>query len=402
MASVKKRTWTHNGKDKAAWVVRYTDPDGKRKLKTYSTFKIADKERIRIEREIETGTHVADTDKLTVRQVCDLYLKRNEDRLRDKRIGRSRYIHVKQTVDKSVIPHLGEVAFSELTVKSVEKFYGDMTRGDKLSPMTAKERIYDFRLIEVFALKRGYTKIEVVLAGLKELRGIRREPIRTFQTNQIVHLLSVAKDRQKHKRERGRAFLECAVNLAAVCGLRYGEIAGLKTCNIDFEGRTIRVRTSLTQYGELKEPKTRAGIRDVPMPDHIAYLLKSYFDDLHSPNEAGLLFLAKNGRPTRASNFHSQLWKPLLISAGLNDDGGYHFHSLRHFAASHMIENMIPITDVASLLGHKKFDVTLQIYAHPLVNVARRSAAFDRMAAGLTAGKEDAAATSGRQGALSH
>ena len=45
-----------------------------------------------------------------------------------------------------------------------------------------------------------------------------------------------------------------------------------------------------------------------------------------------------------------------------------------------MIENGLPLTDVAALLGHSKFDLTLQVYAHAIVPGHRRLAALDRMA----------------------
>ncbi|WP_175424495.1 hypothetical protein [Azospirillum brasilense] len=51
-----------------------------------------------------------------------------------------------------------------------------------------------------------------------------------------------------------------------------------------------------------------------------------------------------------------------------------------HFAASFMILNGLPVTDVAALLGHRKFDTTLQIYAHPITSGYRRTETVDRMA----------------------
>lgn len=58
----------------------------------------------------------------------------------------------------------------------------------------------------------------------------------------------------------------------------------------------------------------------------------------------------------------------------------FHFHTLRHFAASLMIEPGLPLTEVASLMGHSKFDMTLQVYAHPIVGGQRRHDTIERMA----------------------
>ena len=35
--SIRKRTWTHAGTKRSAWVVDYRDPAGKRRLKTFPT-----------------------------------------------------------------------------------------------------------------------------------------------------------------------------------------------------------------------------------------------------------------------------------------------------------------------------------------------------------------------------
>ncbi|WP_414711866.1 tyrosine-type recombinase/integrase [Sphingomonas sp. CFBP9021] len=63
------------------------------------------------------------------------------------------------------------------------------------------------------------------------------------------------------------------------------------------------------------------------------------------------------------------------------DTGGkrFHFHSLRHFAASMMISHNLPLTDVASMMGHSKFDMTLQVYAHPIVGGTRRADIIERI-----------------------
>ena len=66
----------------------------------------------------------------------------------------------------------------------------------------------------------------------------------------------------------------------------------------------------------------------------------------------------------RASNFHSQLWRPLLDHAGLGasaDDKRFHFHALRHFNASVMVDRGMPLPIVARMLGHSLVDMTLRV-----------------------------------------
>ena len=65
MASVAKRSWTHNGQTKTKWVVRYTDQVGSKHMKTFPSKKTADKYRMQVETEIERGTHTADSASLS-------------------------------------------------------------------------------------------------------------------------------------------------------------------------------------------------------------------------------------------------------------------------------------------------------------------------------------------------
>lgn len=57
--------------------------------------------------------------------------------------------------------------------------------------------------------------------------------------------------------------------LAVSLGLRRGEVCALSWSDIDLENRTVHVRHNLDVYGNLKEPKTKAGIRMLPMSDRV-------------------------------------------------------------------------------------------------------------------------------------
>ncbi len=57
MAKTVKRPWTYNGVTKWTWGVRYRDGGGKQRFKTCKTKKDADAFRLRIENELEAGTH---------------------------------------------------------------------------------------------------------------------------------------------------------------------------------------------------------------------------------------------------------------------------------------------------------------------------------------------------------
>lgn len=379
MASVAKRKWTHKGVTREAWVVRYFDDRGARRSKQFEQKKQADNFRRQVEREMADGTHTPRGEAATIRQVCEEFLEDAEARERDGRIGINRLTSLRHVVRARVIPHLGAIPFADLTVRRVDQFYRELQSIDGLGVRTSRDTVYDLSLIERFGAKRGYTKLAVVPEALQDLRGTRGSKVRTFTADEVAHLLSVVASRGHNFKARSAAMIECMVNIATFCGLRYGEIMGLKLGDIDIERRMIHVRTSLLFNDVLKGPKTAAGTRDVPVPGRVLDLIRAWVERWYVPNGRDLVFRTPKGTIISQANFHRQ-WTYLLKRAGL--DGGadnFHFHALRHFCASWMIENGLPVTDVASLLGHSKFDITLQTYAHPVVRPSLRHDAMERM-----------------------
>jgi integrase len=198
----------------------------------------------------------------------------------------------------------------------------------------------------------------------------------------VQHLLAVAGVPVKGRVRHGHAVLNCIVHIGAYTGLRIGEILALKIENVDLGDRPfIRVRHNLTRLQEIKPPKTPAGLRDIPIPVHLADMLRAF---VGIPNKDGLLFTISNGGKMNYANFITDKWVPLLIRAGLaksRKGKHYHFHALRHFAASWMLASGMPWTDMAQLMGHKNVDMTLKRYAHPVLDHDARRKVMDKMAA---------------------
>lgn len=396
MASVAKRRWLHNGAEKEAWVVRYK-AGGKHRSKQFERKKEADAFKRKAENEIDAGIHVPASEGVTVGDACEAFLRAQELRLHDGRISRGHLKNLRQAVDVSIGPLIGSVKLHQLTGVAVEEFYAAMVKVGGLAPATARHRVFIFGQICDFARQpgRGWLKTTPVEDARKNLRGIVAEPIRTFTSQQVLAILQAAEQRRKWAHERTRRLARCFVHLAAFCGLRYGEIAALTAARVRFEAMTIEVRHSLNEWDEIGKTKTRAGIRDVLMPSHVATMLREWIATDYVANDRGLLFRAFLSRTDQGpggyiypASFRNNYWWPLLKQAGLwaEDGDQFHFHALRHFASSWMIANGMPVMDTAQALGHKKFDTTLQVYAHPMIGAGGRGQIVNQMADRLFGG----------------
>ena len=325
MASVSKRQWTYKGNTREAWTVRYKDGTGAQRSKQFELKKQADAFRRKIEREIEDGEHVPEARSTTFKVACDEFMRNAWQRVRDGRIGRSRYEALRSSCEGKIVPAIGAKLVRDLKEADVEEFYGALITTGNLRPVSARTQVRHLKMVEDFAVKRGWTKTRPTTDALKALRGIKREPIRTFALDEVRHLVATAATRPFHKHLRPAAMLNCFVSLAAFCGLRRGEIGALSLDNVLLAERVVEVRRNLTEHRTLKGPKTRAGVRDVPVPAQVAEVLSAWIAQFYIPNPERLLFAGRDGKPLQL-NLMQFLWTELLKRADLHhDERPFHF-----------------------------------------------------------------------------
>jgi integrase len=158
---------------------------------------------------------------------------------------------------------------------------------------------------------------------------------------------------------------------AALTGARSGELFALGWSDTELPKSGpayiyIRRTVSWARVGgeEMRPrfypPKTKAGVRKIPIADELAAALKVW--KLRCPPSGDdLVFPAADGRPIRRSNaLRYGLWAALR-RAGLRR---VNMHSLRHSFASALIMGGAAVTEVQSLLGHASPAITLKIYSH--------------------------------------
>lgn len=365
MASVTKREWTApTGEVKTAWVCRYSDLSGKRRMKTFDRKKDADAYRTKVETEVGDGTHIASRDAPTVRRVLELFVEWSRLRCREGRIGKA-YLRNIEYACNGVADLIGAIKYTELRAQQVHDAYAAMLASG-LSSVTAGERLKIFAEAERHAARRQLIKQRTVADARIDLRGAAPPKVVTATVDQVQAILRTAEIRRPRMRVRTRDMVRCYVHLAAFCGLRFGEIQALLLENVDFEKRIIRVRHSLSSIDGMKGPKSKAGIRDIPLPPHVAELLKDWLARHRVENDEGFVFRSTTDSAISHPDFYN-LWLALLKDAGLSAVvPRLHFHALRHFYASLLIDSQMPVSDIAQLMGHSSATITLQVYTHSI------------------------------------
>ena len=134
-------------------------------------------------------------------------------------------------------------------------------------------------------------------------------------------------------------------------GLRKGEAMALTAQDIDLDKRALSVTKTVNELGHIGSPKSKAGIRTVPILDNLFPYLEPY-----ASRSGERLF------PLNDCNAHKHFVR-ILEAAGL---GGLGFttHSLRHTFITRCCENGVPPKVTQKWVGHSTVQMTLNVYAH--------------------------------------
>jgi integrase len=85
--------------------------------------------------------------------------------------------------------------------------------------------------------------------------------------------------------------------------------------------------------------------------------------------ETGLVFTSRLGTPVDPRHVKRYL-DPLLKKAGLPH---YRVHDLRHFCASLLLAQNVPLKVVSDILGHSRISITADLYTHVLPSVRKEA-----------------------------
>jgi integrase len=154
------------------------------------------------------------------------------------------------------------------------------------------------------------------------------------------------------------------VLLLGFCGLRAGEALALRERDVDFIGRKVKVRRTLTDTSAglgFGDPKTEQSTREVTAPMFVIEALSQSVKEF-GPGEDGLIFQApEGGGPVSLTNFRRRAWKNALKATGL---GPLRIHDLRHTAVALAIEQGAHPKDIQKRMGHSSIEITMDRYGH--------------------------------------
>ncbi len=391
MATVSKRPWTYKGVTKTAYAVRYVDKGGVHRSKQFDRKKDADEYKRKVERELDDGTHIARRASRTIQDLIEEYLGDQHRRAEEGQISMP---HV-EALGRALRPArelLGDIIVADMTWQTVENYGKQLRRrrcvyfDRKISNGTIGNAMNVLSRMVGYGVRRGYAVRNVVPDAVRELGTLPVAAIDTFSLLEMQRLVREIDSRRPGMAHRSQAMLRAIVYLGSMCGLRKGEILALRWSAIHADAGMIDVEHSLTNRDVLKDPKTTAGKRSIPLPRMVANALEAW-RPFAKEDDRGLIFRTANGRHFTDSNFYKSFWHPLLIRADIPSLAGKRrrFHALRHFAGSAWLAGGVSLPEVSRLLGHANMSITARVYSHAVAEVHHQAAAMDACAGLLIA-----------------
>ena len=268
-------------------------------------------------------------------------------------------------VRRHIVPALGRIKLKSLSPAHVQSLYRQ-----KLDSGLSSSSVRYIHAVLHRALKQAlrWGLVPRNVADAVDIPKLVREEVRALSPEEARQLLETA-------REAGDRF-EAIYVLALSCGLRRGELLGLKWTDLDLGPKaTLRVARQLQRMRDgsglkFTTPKSGKG-RAIRLPRRAVEALKAHRarqaeEKLKAGSlyqDEGLIFTTEVGTPLEPSNIDRRSFKPLLKKAGLPD---IRFHDLRHTCATTLLKMGQHPKFVQDLLGHANISLTLDTYSHVL------------------------------------
>ena len=336
--SIKK---TKDGK----WQVRFRDDMQIQRSKTFKLKKDAESFEAKVKVDLEAGTWV--NPKLGKTKLEDIWeefialkgAKKKNTIMDYESMWR---VHLNPTWGKLSIAQINQVKFDIWVINL------------GISPQRTRKIHLLMTMLLDHALKTGRIKRN----PLKDATGVRDKTNLPDVPRTLVGQVLTIEELFRLAKETG--YYEDVVLVLGLCGLRWGELVGLRVQDLSLLDGTLTVRRSILSInGKLEESTTKSKReRSIRLPKvlhdraHNWVLGKESSDPLfHTPQKALL----------RGTNFKKRVFAPALQRLQLPH---MRLHDLRHVAATIGISAGATPNMVKDMLGHSDVQLTMRVYSH--------------------------------------
>jgi integrase len=348
------------------WRVRYVDPAGRERGKSFARKADAEKFKATTEADLIRGTW-ADPSKGRV-----LLQEYAADWLASRHGEPSTLETLRNRVLLHIIPALGELPLRDIRPSRVQAFI----TGLHLAPTTVRGI-----LTTLSAILSAAVDDEILTSNPCRKASVKAPKV--IPSRVVPWTASMVTDIRAALPARWQVLCD----LGAGLGVRQGEAFGLAVDDIDFLRRVVRVRCQVrVDGGTLVLAPTKGGReRDVPLADWVAQALAAHLQQFPArevvlpwrisggpQRRARLILTTSLGNAIHRGTFNDS-WRAALRAAGITPSSGTGTHALRHRFASVLLAGGVDVKTLAEYMGHSDASITLRTYSHLMPNAADRA-----------------------------
>lgn len=386
MATVTKRRWSNKSGDHEAWVLAFTDANGKRIKEQHPTKRAADARRIEVEGQVATGAFRPAASKTTVADACKAYLEHLKARhLRDAKVTTTYLDTNRGEVWNYIAPTLkpdghdktgsrvtpfsegvGHFKLAQFTPADVADWTERLLAAG-ISVSTTRRLVATLSRALALAVSKN-------LVGVNAAKGVK--VIGSRKTDGPKKIVPPSKADLRALLDGAKPGLYTKILFAASSGLRASEQWALTWGDLDLETGKVHVTKRLDIHGQLDTTKSNAGKRDVPIGKGVVAALKEWRHQTNRIEDEDIVFPNSEGGHTRHGNLLKREFDPFKKEAGVP---GLTWHGLRHYAISTWIAAGLQPKVVQTFAGHATLAITMDRYGH-LFPSDDHGAAMDKIA----------------------
>lgn len=359
MASIQKRPARTPG-GSASYRVRFRDPAGAQRSKTFKTKAKATVFAATVEADKARGTYVDHSlGRMTLAEYADQWLAIQT-------FSESTREQTESRVRRHILPILGGTPLADVRASQVQSWIRG--KQQQLAPRTVRVLFATLSAILAAAVDDERIPKNPCSAGSLKLPRVEERTVVPWTVEQVAAVRVALPERYR-----------LLIDLTTGLGLRQGEVFGLAVDDVDFLRHTVTVQRQVKIVGSrlvFDLPKNQK-VREIPLPDAVATRMAASlqvfpertvvlpWETPAGAEVSGRLFLtSRETKPLNRNYVNSRIWKPALRSAGVDAVRANAMHSGRHFYASAQLEAGTSIRALAAYLGHSDPGFTLRTYTH--------------------------------------
>ena len=384
MATIRKRKLPSG---KIAWQCDFRDISGKRRSKQFAKRRDSDTFLVKARAQILDGLFRPEASTVTVSEICEYFFEYCEGRnRRNERMTRHMLAVYRGHITNHILhpEHgIGRIKLTQLTARVIGDFR-DCSREGGVTVPTMRKILATVHTILQYAILQDFVAINAA-HGIKVI-GPRDEGPKK--------VLPPSKEDLQKVLEAASEDFKLKIRFAATTGLRAGKQWAVRWRNLDLDSGGLHVLLRVDVYGEEGPPKSLAGVRTIPLSEHLVTALKQWRLRSKFSKQEDLVFPNQNGTHTCHGNIIKREFNKIfryLNEAYEKDPEStpepptrFNWHGLRHFAVSTWIEAGLTPKTAQTFAGHSSLQITMDRYGH-LFKSDNHKRAMDEIGEGVFA-----------------